>query len=62
MDAPVDSWLPGLAAELGLAGVSPPARGEFGALLVADDTGRELVLKSTSRTATEPLPRHERSA
>jgi hypothetical protein len=41
-----DSLLPSIAEQLRLTIIRPLAGGEFGATLVADDAGRELVLKA----------------
>jgi thiamine kinase-like enzyme len=51
----VDSLLQQVANELGLRVVMPLAGGEFGATLVVDDQGRELVLKALPSPEWAPL-------
>ncbi len=49
----MDALLPRMAAELGLSVLAPLAGGEFGAILVEDAGGRELVLKALPTAAWE---------
>lgn len=56
----VDALLPRVARELGLRVVAPLAGGEFGATLVRDAGGRELVLKALP--SAEFAPRFARGA
>jgi aminoglycoside phosphotransferase (APT) family kinase protein len=53
----VDSLLPRIAGELGLTIVAPLRGGEFGAEIVRDRDGQELVLKASSAARVHQLAR-----
>jgi aminoglycoside phosphotransferase (APT) family kinase protein len=53
----VDSLLPRIADELGLIVVAPMRGGEFGATIVRDRDGQELVLKATSASRAPRIAR-----